>query len=105
MRMFILAIGLVISAPLLLGAQQPSTARPQALSVEESSLLTNGWARLAEGDLGRAAQLLETLRLSFPRSVHVLDLGVEIDIARSGPLVALDGYERWHGVGSLESPF
>jgi len=105
MRVFILVIALGVSAPLLLSAQQTATRRPEAISIEESTLLTNGWANLAQGDQSKAAQVLETLRATYPRSVHVLDLGVEIDIARSGPLAALDGYDRWHGGRSLESPF
>lgn len=105
MRFLALVAGLGLPASLLLSAQQPSTTRPQAIPVEESTLLTNGWARLAEPDLAKAAQVLETLRATYPRSVHVLDLGVEIDIARSGAAAALDGYDRWRGANRLESPF
>jgi HEAT repeat protein len=106
--------------PVVLGAQQPhrpqkppspqtQTPRPgprpiTAVSVDEAVVLTNGWARLAEGQFAIAAQVAHTFLARHPRSVAALSLAVDATIASSGSVAALDQYETWLGSRPVDEP-
>ncbi len=88
-------------------AQAPSAAaarRPGALSIEEATTLTQGWAFLAQGDYVRAAGKAQDAMARAPRSAAPLVLAVEVEFARVGPAAGLDVYERWLGGRTGEEP-
>ena len=87
------------------GAQQPPTPRtPGAMSIEEATTLTQGWAFLAQGDLERAAARAHDALARSPRGAAALTLTIEVAIARTGPAAGLDAYEQWLGPRTLEEP-
>jgi HEAT repeat protein len=86
-------------------AQQSAPAvSPGAMSVEDATTVTQGWAFLAQRDLERAATKVEEAGKKDPRSAAVLTLGVEVSIARGAAAAGLDFYERWLGQRSMEEP-
>src|SRR3954462_1970654 len=85
-------------------AQQSAPVSPAAMSVEEATTVTQGWAFLAQRDLERAAMKVEEAGKKGPRSAAVLTLGVEVSIARGAAAAGLDFYERWLGQRSMEEP-
>jgi HEAT repeat protein len=86
----------------------PAPRRPPrpvtAMSVEESVALTNGWARLAEGQFDIAAEAARTVLAKHPHSLPALALALDAIIAASGPVAALDQYEAWLGSRPLDEP-
>jgi HEAT repeat protein len=95
-------------------AQQPSAAKPRrqtpaarlpgAVSVQEATEVTNGWALLAEGQAAQAAARAARVLAAHPRSGAALTLAIEAEIARVGSTAALDQYERWLGRRPLDEP-
>jgi HEAT repeat protein len=92
-------------------AQQQAAARtqspvrlPGAVSVEEATQITNGWALLAQGLYEQAAAKAAQVLAAHPRSGTALILAVEVDIARSGARAGLTQYERWLGQRKWEEP-
>ena len=82
------ALVLLISAhstSLVSQSQAQSTAAPPRLSVwispAEATELTNGWARLAEGNAEQAAVRADRALSINPRSVAAFVLGVEAELA------------------------
>src|SRR5262245_26211645 len=78
-------------------AQPPRRApRPKtAMSVEESVALTNGWARLAEGQFDIAADTARSVLAKHPHSLAALSLAVDATIGSAGATAALGRYEAW----------
>lgn len=101
---FGLALTSLVLLPTTSQGQVP-TARADQASLEETAAVAQAWAAFAQGDLGRAAAASESLRATYPRSLAALALAVEVDIARGGARVALDGYERWLNGRMLDDPF
>jgi HEAT repeat protein len=111
---------LVLSPALLLAAPQDRpgkspapevqtrrapTPRPiTAASMEEALLLTNGWARIAEGQFDVAANAARAFLATHPRSLTALSLVVDATIPSSGALAALGQYEAWLGSRPLDEP-
>ena len=83
---------------------KPPVRGPAAIAVREATLLTNGYAQLAEGLFERAAATAATLIAAQPRSGAALHLWLEAEIALRGALPALDQYERWIGQRTGEEP-
>ena len=71
--------------------QTTSAAQP----AREVTALARGWTLLAEGQADKAAQLAADLLRTSPRSVAVLSLLVDAELARGGPVRALDAYDKW----------
>ncbi len=87
------------------GQTPPAPQLPaSALSVEESTLLTQGWAFLAQGDLVRAVEKASAAMAISPRSQAALALAVEVEIARGGHATALRFYDQWLRGRALEEP-
>ncbi len=111
---------LVLSPALLLAAPQDRPQKPQApraqpqraptprpitaASVEEAVVLTNGWARVAEGQFPVAANAARTFLVTHPRSLPALSLAIDATIAASGAMAALGQYEAWLGSRPLDEP-
>lgn len=99
--MFSLFIGSAASAR---QARTAGTVTPGAMTVEERTLIAQGWALLAQGLLddaqARAAKALE----SSPRNLSAVVLAVEVAVARSGAQGGLAQYERWLGQRAMEEP-
>jgi len=104
-----LAFGLMLS--LFMGAtasarqaRPAGTVTPGAMTVEERTLIAQGWALLAQGLFddaqARAAKALE----SSPRNLSAVVLAVEVAVARSGAQAGLAQYERWLGQRAMEEP-
>lgn len=68
---------------------------PAAQPAREVAAVARGWTLLAEGQADKASQLAVDLLRTSPRSLAVVSLLVEAEIARGGPLRALDAYDRW----------
>lgn len=84
--------------------RQSAVRLPGAISVEEATELTNGWALLAEGLVERAAAKAAQVLTAHPRSGAALHLALEAEVARGGATAALDQYERWLGSRTIEEP-
>ncbi len=83
----------------------PAPPRPPGVvSVEQAIALTNGWARLAEGQSGPAADAAQALLAKHPRSAAALAFAVDATIARSGAAAALGQDETWLGSRLLDEP-
>ncbi len=94
-------------------AQQPASRQPRrqsasrlpgAISVQEATELTNGWALLAEGQPAQAAARAARVLATSPRSAAALILAVEAEVARAGAAAALTQYEQWLGTRPLDEP-
>jgi HEAT repeat protein len=77
---------------------------PGAVSVQEATLLTNGWALLTEGRAEDAAAKAAQVLASSPRNAAALILSIEAEVARGGALSGLDQYERWLGQRAIDEP-
>lgn len=84
--------------------RQAAARLPGAISVEEATELTNGWALLAQGLVAQAATRAARVLASYPRNVAALALAVEAEIARGGASAGLSQYERWLGQRTIEEP-
>ena len=88
-------VSLLMGSALLAQQARPPASTPGAMSVEERTLIAQGWALLAQGLLddahARAAKALE----ASPRNLSALMLAVEVAITRSGAQAGLAQYERW----------
>jgi HEAT repeat protein len=96
-----------------LAAQTPQAARPEpaprprqvaALGVEQSTILTNGWAFVAQGDVTKAAEKANQLSSVNPRHPAVFALVLEVEILRAGALASAEAYHRWMGSRTVEEP-
>ena len=86
-------------------AQQPGPPRlPGAIAADEATLLVNGYAFLAQGQMRGAFDAATEARRRFPRSFASLTFAVEVEIARGGAKAGLDLYESWLGARTLEEP-
>jgi hypothetical protein len=94
-------------------AQQPANRQPRrqaasrlpgAISVQEATELTNGWALLAEGQPAQAATRAARVLATSPRNGAALILAVEAEVARAGAAAALNQYEQWLGTRPLDEP-
>ena len=84
--------------------QTPAARLPGAVSVQEATEVTNGWALLAEGQGAQAAVRAARVLAAHPRSGAALTLAIEAEIVRVGSTAALDQYERWLGRRLLDEP-
>jgi HEAT repeat protein len=84
----------------------PATPRrlPGAVPPEEATFLVNGYALLAAGRLSEALGKANDARAKFPRSIAVLTLAIDVEIARGGALLGLDAYEAHLAGRTLEEP-
>ena len=111
------AFGLIVIAltATIASAQQPPRARqqtpapakaptPGAMSVEEGTMIAQGWALLAQGLVEEASTRAAKALAASPRSPSALVLAVEVAIARGGAQSGLTQYERWLGQRTLEEP-
>jgi len=91
------ALAACLVAPLTAGQAPsvPSPRSPAAISIEQATTITQGWAYLAQGDIARAAERAAAAITSQPRSGTAFTLVLEVEIARAGALAALDAYENW----------
>jgi hypothetical protein len=71
------------------------SARQSAALPAETPELSRGWALLAQGNAAKAAAVARDLLSRHPRSIAVLTLAVDAEIARGGAQAGLDVYERW----------
>ena len=97
----------LVSPAAIAQSQAQSAAPPRlsgGISPAEATELTNGWARLAEGNAEQAAVRADRVLATNPRSVAAFVLGVEAELARGAPGAALSRYERWIGARLLEEP-
>ncbi len=82
----------------------PRPATPGSISVEEATIITQGWALLAQRlDTEAAARAAKALAAS-PRSIAAIVLAVEVDITMAGSQAALKRYEQWLGARALDEP-
>ena len=84
--------------------RQAAARLPGAVSVEEATELTNGWALLAEGQAAQAAERAAHALAAHPRSGAALTLAIEAAVASGGAVSALDQYDRWLGQRTVEEP-
>src|SRR5262245_23191948 len=82
----------------------PATALSSAVSVEEATALTQGWALLAQGMPAEAAKRAAEVLAAYPRSAAALALAIEAETSRAGSQAGLSQYERWLGARTLEEP-
>lgn len=85
-------------------AQVPPPRPASAISVEEATTITQGWAFLAQGDLASAVEKATAALAASPRSPAALALAVEVEITRGGASTGLDFYEQWLRSRALEEP-
>ena len=83
---------------------KPPVRRPAAIGVREATVLTNGYAQLAEGLFERAAATAAQLMAAQPRNGAALHLWLEAEIALRGARQALGRYEQWIGQRTSEEP-
>ena len=74
-------------------AQGPAQTSPTL--PPETAEVARGWTLLAQGQTAKAAALAGQLLARHGRSVAVLALAVDAEIARGGAAAGLDLYERW----------
>ena len=84
--------------------EQMPTVPPAAIPVVEAAAIAQYWVLIAEGKFDEAAKTVGALAVKYPRSVAVLTLVVETDIAHGGALTALTSYESWLGSRETEEP-
>jgi hypothetical protein len=77
---------------------------PGALSADEATELTNGWALIAQGMFPEAAARAAKVLAAYPRSAAALILAVEAEIGRGAAAAGLTVYERWLGERRMEEP-
>lgn len=100
-----LVLVVALQAPLAAAQAQQSPPRPaSALSVEEATTLTQGWAFLAQGELAGAVEKASAALAVAPRSSAALALAIEVEIARGGAAAGLNFYEQWLGARTWEEP-
>jgi hypothetical protein len=109
LKLSVLLIGglTVLASSERLAADQRRQAPPVpvgASGTEESAGTSQAWTLLTQGKAAEAAALASTLLKKFPRSLSVLIVGVEADIASAGSGAALSRYEAWLGGRSFEEP-
>jgi hypothetical protein len=93
------------AAPLVASQQaQPPTLPPAVIPAEEAAAIAQYWVALAEGRGREAGAAASQLLGRYPRNVAVLDLAVEIEIARAGASAALGTYEAWLAGRPVEEP-
>jgi len=101
---FLIAAALVALLAPTVSGQRPTAVRPGALTIDEATALTQGWALLAQGLVQDAAAHAARIMTANPRSAAALVLAVEVEIARGGAMAGLSEYERWLGARALEEP-
>ncbi|MEZ5318026.1 MAG: HEAT repeat domain-containing protein, partial [Vicinamibacterales bacterium] len=90
--------------PVRAAAQQQAVPTLSAEDRDAIATMAQGWALLSGGDLDGATARARELQAAYPRSGAVLDLLVEIAIARGGWRAALGEYEQWLGARTMEEP-
>ena len=88
-QLVLFVIGLCIAGDLT--AQTKAVVQPAG----DVAGVARGWTLLAEGQADKASHLAADLLRTSPRSVAVLSLLVDAEIARGGPTRALDAYDGW----------
>jgi hypothetical protein len=106
MKALTLVAGLVLcGVPVSAQSVQEPARRPGAMSVDQATQITQGWAFLAQGLLDDAWQSADAALRVDALNVSALALAVEVEIARAGATPALDRYEQWLGSRTAESPY
>jgi HEAT repeat protein len=72
--------------------------------VEQATILTNGWAFVAQGDVTKAAEKANQLFSVNPRHPAIFALVLEVEILRAGALASAEAYHRWMGSRTIEEP-
>jgi HEAT repeat protein len=85
-------------------ALPPGYRQAAAISVDDATALTNGWAALAQGEIGKAAERAAALSVAHPRHPAVFALALEVEIARGGAMAGAEVYERWIGSRTTDEP-
>jgi hypothetical protein len=83
-------------------AQSRSTGQSSA---RVATMLAEGWAALAAGDVAKAARSAESAMTESPRSAAGVALAVEVHIARGDSSAGLDVYERWLAGRKVDAPY
>jgi HEAT repeat protein len=107
LRLYLVGTTVFVSSAVAVQARQtlpPGYRQAAAISIEDATTLTNGWAALAQGDLVRAGERASQLSASHPRHPAVFALALEIEIARGGALGGADLYQRWIGTRTADEP-
>lgn len=99
-----------LSLALLLVSVMPSIAQtqaaPQAVTPRpDLAALADGWSHLAAGRYAEAMRIGETLLASAPDAHRAMAFLVEVELARSQPIAALDRYEAWLGAQRPDDPY
>ena len=90
--------------------QPPRPAEPArppsagAVTIDEATILTNGWSLLAQGLVQDAYRKASEALADYPRSGAALSLAVEASIAQGGAAAGLAQDEQWLGSRTLEEP-
>lgn len=100
----VLSTAAVPQQPRQQSVSRPAPRRPAAITVDEATLMTNGWAFLTEGRAAQAAARGDQALAAHPRSIAALTLAVEAYLARDGATGGLDRYERWLRERPMEEP-
>jgi len=95
-------IALLACAAAPSGAAAQQSAAPAAA---ESSVLADGWARLAKGDAAGAAAAAAQAIARDPLSVAAASLAVDAELARGGTTAGLNTYEKWLGSRRLDDGY
>ena len=98
--------GAIASGPAMRAQQTlpPGYRQAAAISVEDATALTNGWAALAQGDVANAAERVKPLSISHPRDPAVFALALEVEMARAGAMAGAELYQRWIGTRTPDEP-
>jgi HEAT repeat protein len=103
----LVAAGLAVAATSAQQAPRPRTPAPTtpgAMSIEERTLVAQGWALLAQGLFDEAATRAAKALAASPRNPSALVLAVEVAVTRGGAQAGLSEYERWLGQRTMEEP-
>lgn len=96
---------LVLVSATVSAQSQQAVRRPGAMSPDQATQITQGWAFLAQGLLDDAERTADAALRLDPLNPSALSLAVEVSIARAGATPALDRYEQWLGGRAVESPY
>ncbi|HUR19452.1 MAG TPA: hypothetical protein VMZ90_01505, partial [Vicinamibacterales bacterium] len=97
----VIALGIV---PVSSSAWQQGRAAP-AMTAQEATAVTQGWALLAQGLLDEAVASSDATLRRYPKNPAALALVVEVTVARFGARAALDRYEGWLGSRTLDNAY
>ena len=74
------------------------------MGIEQATILTNGWAFLAQGDAVKAGEKANQLLSVSPRHPAAFALALEVEILRAGAVAAAEAYIRWIGARPTDEP-